>query len=58
MSVEGVAIASGFSLVRWLLTMAVQHAETEGIPLEQVDAAYAEIVTERKKKKADDLPDV
>lgn len=56
--VDPIVIASGFSLIRWLLASAVEAAETEGIPLEQVDEVYAEITTERKKKKADDLIDV
>lgn len=56
--VTGVVVTSGFRLVELLLNAAVEVAETNSIPLEQVDAAYSVITTERRKKKASDLPDV
>ena len=56
--VDPIIVASGISLVRLLLTAAVGVAETNNIPPEQVDGVFAEIVAERKKKKASILPDV
>lgn len=56
--VSALIITSAFSFVRFLLTTAVQAAEVNEIPLDQVDEAYEEIKVERKKKKASALIDV